>query len=310
MNWSKTGKWLTTIAAALTLAACSSEQGTEETSAEDTSATEGGESSSGSSDFDTSSTINVVSREDGSGTRDAFTEITGVLVEEGEEEVDQTTADATIQSSTGAVLSSVADDTYAVGYISLGSLDDSVKAVNVNGVEATSENVASGEYELARPFNVAYSGELSPAAQDFWNFMFSPEAQAAVEEQGYIQAETQEEYTMDESAEGTITVGGSTSVTPVMEAIVDAYPNENVTIDLISNGSGAGMTGAIDGTNDIGMASRELDEEESSQLTSQPLAMDGIATIVHTDNPTEDLTLDQIRQIFAGEVTTWEEAQQ
>lgn len=304
MEWTKAGKWLTTIAAALTLAACGgSEEVTEDATSEGTATEET------SGNFDTTGTINVVSREDGSGTRDAFIEITGVL---GDDDVDNTYVEASIQSSTGAVMSTVSGDSNAIGYISLGSLDDSVRAVNVEGVEASSEEIQSGNYAIYRPFNVAYFGELSAEAQDFWNFVFSPEAQEIVTSEGYIaiSEDQQVAYEGNADASGSITVGGSTSVTGVMEAIVDAY-NQNqagdVTVEIISNGSGAGMTGAIDGTNDIGMASRELSEDESSQLESAPMALDGIAVVVHNDNPLEDLTVEQVRQIFTGEVTTWDE---
>lgn len=329
MNWTKTGKWLTTVAAALTLAACgnggdsstdtsstedtgtdaeTTETTEDETSEEESTEEEGGDDAAASSDFDTSQTINVVSREDGSGTRDAFTEITGVL---GDDDVDNTTPEAIIQNSTGAVMGYVVEDPASIGYISLGSLDDSVKAVNVDGSEPTPENVQSEDYPIFRPFNVAYSGELSAEAQDFYNFLFSADAQAIVEEEGFIAIpeEDQAEYTADESASGEVTISGSTSVEPAMQAIADAYASENpnVTINIQANGSGAGMQDAIDGANDIGMASRELSEEESAELESAPMALDGIAVIVHNDNPTEDLTVDQVQQIFTGEITTWDE---
>ncbi len=331
MNWTKTGKWLTTVAAALTLAACSNggdsssedsaadtgaDTATEETTEETTDNSSEGEASeeessddaAASGDFDTSASINVISREEGSGTRDAFTEITGIV---DENDVDLTSPEATIQNSTGAVLSTVAGDPTAIGYISLGSLDDTVKAVNIEGVEATPENIQAEEYPIYRPFNVAYKGELSAEAQDFYNFIFSPEAQDIVEEQGFIaiSEDQQAEYTADESASGEVTISGSTSVEPAMQAIADAYQeqNPNVTVNIQANGSGAGMQDTIDGANDIGMASRELSEEEAGQLESQPMALDGIAVVVHTDNPTEELTVDQVKQIFTGEITTWDE---
>lgn len=323
MNWTRTGKWLTTVAAALALAACgnsddkaedtsSDDAATEESDAaettEETATEEEGDSEEAASgDFDTSQSIHVVSREQGSGTRDAFTEITGVMDEETEE--DNTTAEATEQSSTGAVLSTVAGDPTAIGYISLGSLDGTVKAVKVDGVEATPENVQAEEYPIYRPFNIAYGKDLSPAAQDFWNYIFSPEAQAIVEEEGFISLseDKQEEYTMDESAEGQVTITGSTSVEPAMQAIADAYSavNSKVTVNIQANGSGAGMQEAIDGANDFGMASRALSEEESGSLTSEAMALDGIAVVVHNDNTIEDLTVDQVRAIFVGEVATW-----
>lgn len=299
MNWTRTGKWLTTVAAALTLAACGNGGNEEETSGTDTA----------SGDFDASQSIAVISREDGSGTRDAFTEITAVYDEDSE--IDNTTAEAGIQNSTGAVLSTVAGDPVAIGYVSTGSLDDSVKTVNIDGFEPTAESIQAEEYPIYRPFNVAYGEELSAEAQDFWNFVLSPEAQAIVEEEGYIaiSEDEQEEYTADESVSGDVTISGSTSVEPAMQAIADAYQAENpdVTINIQANGSGAGMEDAMTGANDIGMASRALDEEEAAALTSQPMALDGIAIIVHHDNPVEDLTVEQVQQIYTGEVTTWDE---
>lgn len=303
MNWTRTGKWLTTVAAALTLAACGNGGSEDDTSTD----TETEEIASG--DFDTSQSIAVISREEGSGTRDAFIEITGVYDDDAE--IDNTTAEAGIQNSTGAVLSTVSGDPTAIGYASTGSLDDSVRTVNIDGFEATTENIQAEDYPIFRPFNVAYGEELSPEAQDFWNFVFSPEAQAIVVEEGYIaiSEDEQEEYTMDESASGDVTVSGSTSVEPAMQAIADAYQaeNPNVTINIQSNGSGAGMEDAMSGANDIGMASRALDDEESKALTSQPMALDGIAIIVHNDNPIEDLTVEQVQQIYTGEITTWDE---
>lgn len=299
MNWTRTGKWLTTVAAALTLAACGNSGSEDGTDTEETA----------SGDFDTSQSIAVVSREEGSGTRDAFIEITGV--HDSDAEIDNTTPEAGIQNSNGAVLSTVPGDPAAIGYVSVGSLDDSVKTVNIDGFEPTAENIQSEDYPIFRPFNVAYGDELSPEAQDFWNFVFSPDAQAIVEDEGYIaiSEDEQEEYTMDESTAGDVTISGSTSVEPAMQAIADAYQQENpnVTINIQSSGSGAGMEDAMSGSNDIGMASRGLDEEESAILTSQAMALDGIAIIVHQDNPIEDLTLEQVQQIYTGEITTWDE---
>lgn len=319
ISWTRTGKWLTTVAAALTLAACgnggseedttTTDPGTDTETEETTTETEDTGDSEASGDFDTSQSISVISREEGSGTRDAFIEITGVLDEEAE--IDNTTAEAGIQNSTGAVLSTVTGDPTAIGYVSTGSLDDSVKTVNVDGFEPTKENIQAEEYPIYRPFNIAYGEELSAEAQDFWNFIFSPEAQEIVESEGYIAVseDQQEEYTMDESASGDVTVSGSTSVEPAMQAIADAYheQNPNVTVNIQSNGSGAGMEDSMSGANDIGMASRALDDEESATLTSEAMALDGIAIIAHTDNPIEDLTLDQVQQIFTGEITTWDE---
>lgn len=287
-----------TTGAALLLAACG---GGEE------AGTESGDNAGGG-DFDTSQTINVITREDGSGTRGAFTEITGVLVADGDTETDNTYAGATIQNSTNGVMTTVAGDPVSIGYISLGSINDTVKALMINGVEPSTETVQDGSYEIARPFNIAYKGELSEVAQDFWTFVMSAEGQELVVEEGYVEAVSDAPaYEAADGLSGNISVVGSTSVTPVMEVLVEEYKNLNpdVTIDITSNGSSAGMTAAMDGSADIGMASRELKEEELAELTAEALAIDGIAVIVHPDNSVEDLTTEQVRQIYTGEVTTW-----
>ncbi|MRI85608.1 phosphate-binding protein [Aerococcaceae bacterium WS4759] len=283
--------------------------------------------------------IGVVSREDGSGTRGAFVEIVGVV---DEDDNDMTTLDAVIQNSTNGVMQTVAGDSQAIGYISLGSVDDSIKVLPIDGVEASAENVTNGTYPIARPFNVAWSneGDLSEVAADFLTFIHSADGQAIVEEEGYVQVtpkadeeETTEETTEESSEEsteesseeavelpayevagleGTVEVVGSTSVTPVMEKLAEAYSalNEGVTINITSNGSSAGMEAAINGTADLGMASRELDEEEQAALNFDAIAIDGIAVIAHPENPISGLTLENVKQIFLGEVTEWEEVAQ
>lgn len=253
--------------------------------------------------------INVVSREDGSGTRGAFVEIVGVVDENDD---DLTTQSAVIQNSTNGVMQTVAQDAQSIGYISLGSLDDSVKALKIDGVEATPENVASGDYPIARPFNVAWNKEngLSEVAEDFLNYIHSAEGQAIVEEEGYITIDAEAPAYEAAGVEGEIEVVGSTSVAPVMEKLAEAYQaaNEGVKINITANGSSAGMAAATDGTADIGMASREVSEEEQETLDHDSIALDGIAVIVNNDNAAEELTLDAVRQIFLGEVTAWEEA--
>lgn len=260
-------------------------------------------------EFDTSRTINVITREDGSGTRGAFTEIVGIL-EKGPdgEEKDRTYIEAVVQNSTDAVMTSVAGDEYSIGYISLGSLNDSVKAVKVDGVEATAENVQNGSYKIARPFNIAYKGELNPLAQDFINFILSEEGQKIVVDTGYVQVSNElTSYEKGEEMEGTLVVAGSTSVTPLMEQLAEAYKeiHPKVSIEIQSTGSSAGIQAAIEGTADIGMASRELKESELAELTAQVIAMDGIAVIVNKNNPIENLTLEQIKDIYIGEITEW-----
>lgn len=248
--------------------------------------------------------ITVVSREEGSGTRDAFTELTGVLADD----VDNTVDTAEISNSTSVVIQSVAGNSAAIGYISLGSLDDTVKAVKVDGVDATVDNVKSGDYKLQRPFNIVTNGDVEELPQDFIDFIMSADGQAIIEEEGYIMMDEDAPAYEASGLEGTITLAGSTSVSPVMEVLADEYKalNSGVTIEIQQTGSGAGIQSTIEGVCDIGMASRELEEEEAAEgLTSQAIALDGIAVIVNNENAVEDLTTDQIRQIFVGEITNW-----
>ena len=296
MTFGKTAKWISTISLSLLLAACGS----------DDAATDNG---SAAGDFDVATDIHVITREDGSGTRGAFSEIANIVDENGDDAITQS---ATVQNGTSAVMQGVAGDVYAIGYISLGSLDNSVKAVNVNGIEATPENIMSGDYEVARNFNVAYGGELSEVAQDFWDFMFSAQAQELVAEEGYVSVDTEATEYEAKALAGDITIVGSTSVQPIMERMAQAYReyNPDVVIDITAPGSGAGVTAAIDGTADIGMASRELSDEEQAQLSeTAAIAVDGIAVILHLDNITEDLSLEDISGIYSGDITTWDAVQ-
>lgn len=263
---------------------------------------EGGESQTAESTTGTSGAIHVVSREDGSGTRGAFVELTGVEDDNG----DNTTVEAEIANRTDAVLTTVAGNEAAIGYVSLGSLNDTVKAVTVDGVEATVDNVKSGDYTLSRPFNIATKGEPTGVAADFINFIMSADGQAIVGEDYITVNDNAEAFTSDGSS-GHITVGGSSSVSPVMEQLIEAYKavNPNAQIDLQTSDSTSGMTGAMDGTFAIGMASRELKDEEAAELTGTAIALDGIAVIVNTANTVDNLTMDQIRSIYVGETTDW-----
>ena len=250
--------------------------------------------------------FSVVSREDGSGTRGAFIELVGLEEEasDGSKE-DKTTVDAVVQNSTNGVMTTVAQDPSAIGYISLGSLNDTVKPVKVEGVEATEENIESGDYKISRPFNLAYKEEgLDEISKDFLDYCLSKEAQDLVKEEGYVPLKDTEEYTAAEGLSGSITVAGSTSVTPLMEKFKEAYEalNPDVTIEIQSNGSSAGIEAAIDGAAQIAMASRDLKDEEKEQLKPEVIATDGIAVIVNKDSKVEDLTVDQLKQIFAGEL--------
>ncbi len=256
--------------------------------------------------FDTSKTIAVVTREEGSGTRDAFTELTGVLVKENGTKTDNTTSSAVTINSTEAVITNVKDNDAAIGYISLGSLNDTVKAVKVGSVEATAENVKSGDYAISRPFNIAYKGELSEVAQDFVDYILSSDGQAVVSGEGYV-AVTENEAYSGSKPEGKISVAGSSSVSPVMEKLAEAYQkvNTNAKVEIQTSDSSAGMQAAMEGTCDIGMASRDLKDEEASSLKSTTIAKDGIAIIVNTANTCDDLTVDQIKSIYTGETTVW-----
>ena len=261
-------------------------------------------------DFDHTSAIAVYSREDGSGTRGAFIELFGVEEkDESGEKVDNTTEEAIITNSTDVMLTSVAGDTYAIGYVSLGSLNDTVKAVKIDGAEATVENIKSGTYKIARPFNIATKGEVSEAAQDFINYIMSGDGQKVISDNGYIGDDSAAAFESN-GAEGKVVVGGSSSVSPVMEKLIEAYKavNANVEIELQTSDSTTGMTSAIEGSYDIGMASRELKDEEKEKLEGTVIATDGIAVIVNQENPVEDLSSDTVKGIFTGGTTTWDAA--
>ena len=250
-----------------------------------------------------SGAITVVSREDGSGTRGAFTELMGIE----EDGTDNTTSSAQITNSTSVMMTTVEGNQYAIGYISLGSLNDTVKAVTVDGVEATVENVESGEYTVSRPFLVCTTEDISELGQDFMNFIMSDEGQAIVEEEGYIPRETTGAFTSN-GASGDLTVGGSSSVTPVMEKLAEAYEeiNTGANVSVQQSDSTSGAENTISGVYEIGMCSRDLTEEEQSKgLTPTTIALDGIAVIVNKENAVDNLTTDQIKQIYTGEITDW-----
>lgn len=272
-----------------------------------------GSSSNGSSDagsdaakFDASKTISVVTREEGSGTRDAFTELTGVLVKDGDNKTDNTTTSAVTINSTEAVITNVKDNDAAIGYISLGSLNDTVKALKIGGVEATADNVKSGDYAVSRPFNIAYKGELSDVAQDFVDYIMSSDGQKIVSDNGYVTVSENAAYS-GKKPSGKISVAGSSSVSPVMEKLAEAYQkvNTNAKVEIQTSDSSAGMQSAMGGTCDIGMASRDLKDEEKSALKVETIAKDGIAVIVNNANTCDDLTLDQVKSIYTGETTVW-----
>ena len=260
-------------------------------------------------EFDAGKQIDVISREDGSGTRGAFVELTGVEQKIDGKKVDMTTEDAQITNNTAVMMTTVAGDTYAIGYISLGSLNDSVKAVKVAGVEATAENVKSGAYKVARPFNIAWKEDaLSDAGKDFIAYILSSEGQAIVNANGYVGSDDAAAYEAA-GVTGKVVVAGSSSVSPVMEKLAEAYmaANTGVEIEIQTSDSTTGMTSAMEGACEIGMASRELKEAEAAELESTAIAMDGIAVIVNNENPVENLSLEQIGAIYTGETTVWNE---
>lgn len=260
------------------------------------------------SQFDSSKSISVVSREDGSGTRGAFIELFGIEEKDAAgNKVDQTTPGADITNSTSVMMTTISSTPYAIGYISLGSLNDTVKAVQIDGSEATVENVKNGTYKIARPFNIATKSDLSDVAKDFIDYILSTDGQAVVEENGYVSVPTVGAYAGSKPS-GKIVVAGSSSVTPVMEKLKEAYLqiNPNASIEVQQSDSTTGMISTIDGICDIGMASRELkDSELAKGLTPTVITMDGIAVIVNKENPAENLTSEQVKSIFKGETTSW-----
>lgn len=274
-------------------------------------------SSSSSSTTDSSSTdttadgmtgqISVISREEGSGTRGAFVELMGIV---DDNDNDITTIDAEITNSTSVMLTTVAGNKQSIGYVSLGSLSDDVKAIKVDGVEASVDDIKNGSYSVSRPFLVAYKdGQLSELAQDYLKYILSADGQAVISENGYISVSDSAEAYTASGLSGKLVLAGSTSVSPVMEKLADAYKalNPDVTIEIQQTGSGAGITSAIEGVCDFGMSSRELKESEAAELKADQIALDGIAVIVNNENPTDDISSENIKNIYLGEVTNWED---
>ena len=271
-----------------------------------------GSSDSGSSDdksskgdWDSSNDITIVSREDGSGTRGAFIELFGIEEKKDGEKVDMTTDDAQITNSTSVMLTTVAGDDYAIGYVSLGSLNDTVKALKIDGEEATEQNIKDGKYKICRPFNIATKkGADNELAKDFISYIMSKEGQQVISDNGYIGDDSAEAYAGTKPS-GKVVVGGSSSVSPVMEKLIEAYKkvNTGAEIELQTTDS----TSAIDGSYDIGMASRELQDDEKDKLDSQAIATDGIAVIVNKNNTTDELSSDQVKDIYTGNAVAWDE---
>ena len=313
----KTVSLLMTMAlTAAMLAGCGSSNAADTAATTDTTAdaeeTTDAAADTAATDFDTEEDISVYSREDGSGTRGAFIELFGVEEKDANgEKIDNTTEDATITNNTSVMMTGVAGDDYAIGYVSLGSLNDTVKALKIDGVEPTIENIKSDSYKVYRPFNIATKGEVSEAAQDFIDYILSAEGQQIVSDEGYITIDDAAPAFAGGQASGSVTVAGSSSVSPVMEKLAEAYMklNGNVKIEIQTSDSTTGMTSAIDGVCDIGMASRELKDTETAELTATVIAQDGIAVVVNNNNPIDNLTKDQVKSIYVGETTSWSEVE-
>ena len=256
--------------------------------------------------------ISVVSREDGSGTRGAFIELFGIEEKDADgNKVDNTTEEAIVTNSTSVMMTTVAGNPAAIGYISLGSLNDTVKALKIDGAEATVENIKSGSYKVSRPFNIATKGTLSEVAQDFEDYILSAEGQAVIEENGYIAADDAAKPYAGKQPSGKVTVAGSSSVTPVMEKLKEAYAavNPNAEVEIQESDSTTGMNSTIEGICDIGMASRALkDSEKEAGLTETKIAIDGIAVIVNKENSFDGMTSEAVKGVFTGEITDWSSA--
>lgn len=288
---------------AVTAVGCGSSNGTD-TKGADTN------QSDATSDWDETSDVTIVSREDGSGTRGAFIELFGIEEKQDDgTKVDMTTTDAQITNNTSVMLTTVADNEYAIGYVSLGSLNDSVKALKIDGAEATAENIENGSYKVSRPFNIAVKKDLNnEVAKDFMSFIMSTEGQKVVADEKYIAVADVKDYAGTKPS-GSCVVGGSSSVSPLMEKLIEAYKavNPNASIELQTSDSTTGMTSTIEGSYDIGMASRELKDDEASELEATVIATDGIAVIVNKANTADELSADQVKSIYVGDVTTWDE---
>lgn len=268
----------------------------------------GGSSDSGSGDV--SGDISVVSREEGSGTRGAFIELFGIEEKDSNgEKVDNTISSAEVTNSTAVMIQTVAGNKQSIGYVSLGSLSDDVKALKVDGVEPSVDTVKSGDYKVSRPFNIVTGPKTNAAAKDFINFIMSKEGQEIVEKEGYVKEESSTSYEKS-SATGKISVAGSSSVTPLMEKLAEAYAkvNSDVTVEVQGSDSTTGITSTAEGVCNIGMASRELEDSEKAKgIDSQEIARDGIAVIVNNDNGLDDISSESVKNIYIGKITKWED---
>lgn len=264
-----------------------------------------GKSSNEKSDFDKSKAINVLSREDGSGTRGAFIELFGIEEKEGDKKIDRTTQKAVITNSTSVMMTTVESDKYSIGYISLGSLNDKVKALKIDRVEASVNGVKNGNYKISRPFNIIIKDDIDGTSKDFIDFIMSKDGQSIIESAGYISVEDKGKY--QGKVTGKIVVGGSSSVTPVMEKLKEEYIKRNpeVSVEIQQSDSTTGIMNTADGTYNIGMASRKLKENEEGKVKALEIAKDGIAVIVNKENTTENIKSETVKSVFTGETETW-----
>lgn len=304
----KTKKFIAVLTMAGMMAVVAAGCGSSEAEADTNAQAESGAGKT--TEWEASNEITIVSREDGSGTRGAFIELFGIQEEVDGEKVDMTTEEAQITNSTSVMMTTVAGNEYAIGYVSLGSLSDDVKALKIDGAEATADNIKSGDYKVSRPFNLVTKAAIdNEVAQDFVNYIMSTEGQSIVEENGYIAVEGVEAFEGTQPS-GKAVVGGSSSVSPVMEKLIEAYKevNPNAEIELQTTDSTTGVTSTMDGSYDIGMASRELKDSETAEgAKGIVMATDGIAVIVNLDSPVDELSSEQVKGIYTGETLTWDE---
>lgn len=299
---------VTTALAVTALAGCGAKDKAEKYGTE---TVQTGEQVQTAANFKETSDISVISREEGSGTRGAFVELFGVEQKnQSGEKIDLTTVEASVTNNTSVMMTSVANDLYAIGYISLGSLDETVKAVRIDGVEATAENIVNGTYTVNRPFNLAVREDLSAEAQDFMDYILSAEGQKVIADNGYIRIDEEAPAFTSNGSKGKVVVSGSTSITPVMEKLKEAYAqiNPEVTVEIQTSDSTTGVTFTAEGTSDIGMVSRAMkDTEKAKGVKEVTIARDGIAVIVNNDNPVDEMTSETVKNIYTGEILTWSE---
>lgn len=248
--------------------------------------------------------ISVISREEGSGTRSAFVSLLGIE-KDGE---DLTTLTSEIANSTSVVITTVENNKNAIGYISLGSLSSRVKALEIDSVLPTLESVKSGEYKVARPF-IAATKNPNPLTLDFLSFVMSETGQSLIEKKGYIKNSDSSTSYNPSFLKGELTISGSSSVYPVMEVLVEAYMalNKDVKITLLQSDSTTGLNDLAGNKVDIALSSRNLkDAEIEKGLVPTVIAQDGIVVIVNKDNPVSSLSSSEVKDIYLGLLTSWD----